>query len=44
MIVTLFTAMSGLRFLHSVVMGILVVLLGIVSEAILGEVEINTIY
>lgn len=44
MLVTLFSAISGLRFLHSVIMGLLVILFGVISVCINGDIEIDVIY
>lgn len=44
MLMTLFSAISGLRFLHSMIMGLLVILFGVISVSINGDIEIDVIY
>jgi cytochrome b subunit of formate dehydrogenase len=44
MIVTLFSAISGMRFVHSLVMGLLALLFGAVSAGVLGYAGIDSLY
>ena len=44
MILTILSAVSGMRFLHSLVMGILTLLSGFISAGVLGAVEIEALY
>lgn len=42
--VTVLTAISGIRFIHSLVMGILTFIFGCVSIGVIGALDIGTIY
>ena len=44
MILTVFTAVSGIRFLHSLIMGVLMIISGFVEVGIMGMVDIEVIY
>ena len=44
MILTIFSALSGMRFLHSLVMGMSTLLSGFISAGVLGAVEIELLY
>ena len=42
--VTIFTAVSGIRFVHSITMGVLTVIFGCVSVGIIGALDVGTVY
>jgi hypothetical protein len=44
MIITLFTAISGMRFLHSVVLAAYLIIFGFVSTGVQGSLVIDIIY
>ena len=42
--ITIFTAISGVRFVQSLVMGLLTIVFGCVSVGVIGSLDVGTIY